>query len=463
VEHEAETRLAAATLRLHWERPYLAAALWAVQRIARPGLGTMATDARWRLYYDPDAVAAWTVEETAGVVYHELAHLVRDHAGRGAAAASPWLWNLAADAEINDDLRGEGVVLPGEPVTPATFGLPDGWLAEAYYRALLERPAPPVAVAGDGGEAGGGEGGGDDSGGDRDRRPGQGGASRRGRIVPGPGAGRCGSAATGQPEPWELGGARGAAGGGHDGGAPGAAAPSPAAAGARGAAAGEVPGVELAEAALIRRRVALDVQEHARGRGTLPGGWQRWAEAHLTPKVDWRRELAALVRHAVARVAGASDYSYQRLGRRQSAFRDVVVPALRQPAPRVAVVVDTSGSMGQADLDRALAEIAGILRSAGQREGLSVLAVDAAVHATRRVFRTDQVRLAGGGGTDMGVGIAAAARLRPRPEVVVVVTDGYTPWPARAPAGTRVVVALTRKAGSAPAWARAVVVDEATA
>ena len=122
MEHEAETRLAAATLRLGWERPYLAAALWAVRRVARPGLGTLATDARWRLYYDPAAVASWTVEETAGVVYHELANLVRDHAGRAPAAAPPWLWNLAADAEINDDLLEEGIVLPGTPVTPAARG-----------------------------------------------------------------------------------------------------------------------------------------------------------------------------------------------------------------------------------------------------------------------------------------------------------------------------------------------------
>ena len=51
----------------------------------------------------------------------------------------------------------------------------------------------------------------------------------------------------------------------------------------------------------------------------------------------------------------------------------------------------------------------------------------------------------------MGAGIAAAAALRPRPAVTVVLTDGYTPWPERAPKGIRVVVgpARRRRAGRA--------------
>src|ERR1700722_12512890 len=57
----------------------------------------------------------------------------------------------------------------------------------------------------------------------------------------------------------------------------------------------------------------------------------------------------------------------------------------------------------------------------------------------------------------MGAGIAAAVALRPRPAVTVVLTDGYTPWPERAPKGIRVVVGLL--GADAPAgreWARAV-------
>jgi hypothetical protein len=57
----------------------------------------------------------------------------------------------------------------------------------------------------------------------------------------------------------------------------------------------------------------------------------------------------------------------------------------------------------------------------------------------------------------MGAGIAAAAALRPRPAVCVVLTDGYTPWPAEAPKGMRVVAGLLGdRAPEGPGWARSV-------
>jgi hypothetical protein len=63
----------------------------------------------------------------------------------------------------------------------------------------------------------------------------------------------------------------------------------------------------------------------------------------------------------------------------------------------------------------------------------------------------------------MGAGLAAAAELRPRPDVIVVLTDGYTPWPARPPAGTRVVVGLLDPGGSVPSWAPHVLVGRMAA
>ena len=36
------------------DRPYLASALWNLVPVERKGLGTMATDSSWRLYYDPE-------------------------------------------------------------------------------------------------------------------------------------------------------------------------------------------------------------------------------------------------------------------------------------------------------------------------------------------------------------------------------------------------------------------------
>lgn len=540
--------LQAARLRLVKSHPYLSSAAWALRPVEKPGLETLAVDMYWRLYYDPVVITRWTVEELAGVLYHEIMHLLRDHASRmqnfDRNAA-----NIAADAEINDNLLAEGVKLPDGAITPASIGQPDGLLAEEYYAALesqAQQPAPDQGASaqpgnsgesqentgagkpeagdtqqGDGSEAGqkqdssasadlcddaaqqgdgassadrGGseesmpnpsqtaEGGShadsaqpgdrgnslgskaEDPGGTQPGNDGdptspsssggqpsgtstQPGSSSQPPVSPGfghgngqdgresgdqaqtpaPGAGRCGSCATGQPEPWEEGPPE-------DGN-----------------------GVSHAESEMIRRDVARQIMEHSQSRGNVPGHWTRWADEKLRPKIDWRKELAAAVRHAVADVAGASDYSYRRPSRRQGQVGNgkVVLPSLRRPVPSVAVVVDTSGSIGDAMLSQALAEISGILKSLGQREGVHVLACDAEVQACRRVFRPEQVQLAGGGGTDMSAGLEAAAKLKPTPQVAVVITDGYTPWPDTAPRGMKVIVALTGE-GKTPEWAKTI-------
>jgi predicted metal-dependent peptidase len=227
----------------------------------------------------------------------------------------------------------------------------------------------------------------------------------------------------------------------------------------------EAPALGQAEASMTRRLVAEAVRERAqqRGRGTVPAGWRRWAADTLAgPTIPWRRVLGAAVRRAIAHAAGCHDYAYHRPARRR--VPRVVLPAMRRPLVTVAVVVDTSGSMGQPELDAALAEIKGVIRAAGVgARRLLVLACDATVGATSRVQRVEQVTLVGGGGTDLRVGIAAAEVSQPRPDVVVVLTDGLTPWPERA-GRTRLVVALIGSAAAAqsvPAWATTVLVGPA--
>ena len=200
------------------------------------------------------------------------------------------------------------------------------------------------------------------------------------------------------------------------------------------------------QADLLRRQVAQDVIAHGKQPGTVPAGLLRWAEEVLSPKVNWRAVLAAELRRAVAEVSGAVDYSYRRPSRRSAVAGPVVLPALRRPVPEVAVVCDTSGSMTEDLLAMVLAEVEGLLRALGLARQVRVLACDTAVAPAQRVSSARQVELIGGGGTDMGAGIGAAAALRPRPAVTVVLTDGYTPWPAAAPKGMRVVVGLLGEA-----------------
>ena len=108
--------------------------------------------------------------------------------------------------------------------------------------------------------------------------------------------------------------------------------------------------------------------------------------------------------------------------------------------PRVAVVVDTSGSMGEDDLAAALAEISGVLKEVGVgRERVAALSCDADAHTVHRVTSADQVELLGGGGTDMRVGLTAALHAPQRPR-----------WSSCSPTGTR----RGRPNRRRPGWSR---------
>lgn len=444
--------LQAARLRLAKERPYLASALWALNPVSKPGLGTMAVDMYWRLYYDPDALAQWPVEVTEGVLYHEICHLLRNHADR-MKNFNPSLSNIAADAEINDDLLLEGVKLPTPHLTPESIGQPNNLLAEEYYYALedkqkssneqKESDEDPNSTkekesaqkqknnrkpnSRQESKANQEQGSNPESKTNQNRSSSNlEKESSNSNPQPMPGSGSCGSCATGQMAPWED-------------EQPGK---------------GSSSGVSQIQAELIRRDVAGQIREHTRGQGRAPGHLARWAEDTLNPKVDWRKQLAAAVRYAAADTAGATDYSYRRPSRRQGQVGkgDVIFPSMRRPVPSVAVVADTSASMSENMLAQALAEISAILKSLGHKEGVHVLAVDQTVQFCRKVFRSEQIELTGGGGTDMGIGLEAAARLRPLPQVGIVITDGQTSWPDRPPRGMKVIVVLSGD-GKAPIWA----------
>lgn len=385
--------------------PYWARALFALSPLAAPDLGTFAVDARWRLYMDPALLVGtgrWDTPTVAAVLLHEIGHLLRDHAGRARAMPAPLAhtaWNYAGDAEINDDLLAAGVALPAGVVTPAALGCADGDVAEHYYAALVD-PSHPMhdeATAGVG--------------------------------MDDPG---CGSGSGCTAVSAEIGASDGD---GED---------APA-------------GLAEAEAERVRTLTARDtVTFGGSGRGTVPAGIARWASDTLTPSpVPWQTILAAAVRRSMADAAGRMNYSYARPSRRP--LPGIVRPSMRQPMVTVAVVVDTSGSMGRTELDEAVGQVRRVARTSGVAgASVQVITCDAQAADAQRVGGAGSVALTGGGGTDMRVGIDAALRLRPAPDVVVVLTDGYTPWPDSG-IGARLVCGLIAAepghVPDPPAWA----------
>ncbi|WP_327674011.1 vWA domain-containing protein [Kitasatospora sp. NBC_00458] len=227
-------------------------------------------------------------------------------------------------------------------------------------------------------------------------------------------------------------------------------------------------GLSAQERDAVRFRVAQGINGRP---GHAPKGWERWAEEAFHPPRAWRELLGAAVRSAVCGSGSGDDYSYGRPSRRSASVPGAVLPSLRRRPPRVSVVVDTSGSVADAELGSALLEVAAISRAVGGRRDLvTVVSCDAAAQAVHPLCRAEGIALVGGGGTDLRTGFAAALGRRPRPDVVVVLTDGQTAWPAARPPCRTVVGLFGRPwAGSSwreddpdyrpdvpPAWARVV-------
>lgn len=179
----------------------------------------------------------------------------------------------------------------------------------------------------------------------------------------------------------------------------------------------------------IRLQVAHAIRRH----GTAPGSWLVWAQETLDPKVDWRKLLRRRLNRAIAVGSGAKvDYTRQRPNRRQYVYQPVLVPAFQGArTTRLAVVVDTSGSMSGKPFERVIGELFGILRAAGS--DVQLVPCDAVAYPVvvlRSVVQlTNHFSLPGGGGTDMTAGITAALQLQPAPDTILVLTDGYTPYP----------------------------------
>ena len=390
-------------------RPYLATAAWALQPVATDAAqvaGTLAVDKHWRLYYNPAALPDWTPEQLAAVLYHELHHLLRGHHQRATNLVGDFGADEIENVVLASKLRVANLAedceinddLEDEKIKlpPVDYATPAKFGLKAGD--LWENYYAEMM---------------------KNAKP--------MKLMCVGGANGCGSCADGRSRAYEL--------------------PVDAK---------DAAGLTPAQEELVIRKTAADVQEHARARGSVPASLKRWADGLRNPQVPWQRVLAQAIRRAVATTIGRTDYSFARPNRRNAG--ELILPGMVQPVPNVAVIGDTSGSMGTGELSKlVLAELRGICRAIG-RGTVTFLDVDAEVHGVQRIQTERQAQLRGGGGTDMRVGIARACELRPKPSLVVILTDGETPWPA-SEAAVRCVAVVPVGAPATPAWMQRVEVE----
>ncbi len=236
----------------------------------------------------------------------------------------------------------------------------------------------------------------------------------------------CGSGAHGERRPWEL----------------------PSDDGREDA----VPGVDKLKAELVRREVARQIDQKSLYSTDVSEAWRRWARAMLAPKVDYMATIRYTVRRALrGSTLGRYDRTYRRPHRRQACYGQFIMPSFHQPRPRPGFLIDTSASMEDSQLARAVAELAGLTRQLGYGADVVVACCDAAVHDVRKVFSASQVELYGGGGTDIGVGIQAFIDRKHDPiDLLVIVSDCRTPWPKDAPPFPLVIIRVGD--GAPPPW-----------
>lgn len=215
---------------------------------------------------------------------------------------------------------------------------------------------------------------------------------------------------------------------------------------------GEVPGIDRLKAELVRREVARRIDELSPHSTETTIAWRRWAKATLTPKVDYMATLRHTVRRALRdSTLGRYDRTYRTPHRRQACYGELLMPSFFQPKPRPGFLIDTSASMDETQLGRAVAELGGLTRQLGYGADVVVACCDAAVHSVRRAFSNAPVELYGGGGTDMREGLRVFTGRAAEPiDVLIVVSDCHTPWPDQAPPFP--VITIRVGDGPPPPW-----------
>ena len=412
-KEDAHLRIMAARIIAQGRWPYVSTLLFSLRLVETDYdvVPTMAVDAGWRLYYSKEFVLNETPEALATVLLHESLHCLMSHSARFASldqmSGNSIIWNLAGDCSINEILDQSQMVWT-EKVTPVKFsdfvdqGLEPGMLTETSYFKLLKWHEENAGLATE-----------------LD----------------------CGSITDNHNRAYEISKEDKSS-----------------------------PIVKKEQQDIIRDRVAGDILQSTKNRGNLPAGLISWAESYLEPKIDWRRILGTKLRKAIASVAGRRDYSYVRPSRRQSAIKEmgssIILPAMRQPAPpRVAIVVDTSGSITENDLKQMISEVYGIVKAVGVSSGINVIACDSEAYPPEKLRSNSSIhsmKLTGGGGTDMGEGINAALRIKPSPHIIVVLTDGFTPWPLNKPRNCDTCIAVLTNINSkedVPAWIYSITIE----
>src|SRR5260370_1848360 len=292
-----------------------------------------------RMRYNPTFAASLNNRELSGVIAHEVMHCALLHIYRR-NNRDPFMWNVAADYAINQELINSGLTLPKGCLLDSKYaGLP----AEVIYAQLRKQQQQQQKQS----QQGQGNGQGQPTGTFSDPPPSE--PTQDGQQSP-----------TGQPEAKN--------------------------------------GQQKAPQDMSERDWKIAAEQAtkvAKAAGKLPADIERMITCSRESKVDWKQELREFLAQTTP-----SDYSWQTPNRRYVAQNIYLPGMVKEGFGRLAIAVDTSGSIGQRELNAFASELTTICSDL-KPEQVTVIYCDAHVQHVQEIPADEDVKLEPkcGGGT----------------------------------------------------------------
>jgi predicted metal-dependent peptidase len=394
-----ETKLAAARTRLILDKPFLGSLVMHLPlKPADPKwCETTATDARF-FYYNPAYIGRLSLEQTQFVLAHEAMHCALSHFARR-NHRQKHRWDVACDYAVNMILDDERMQGPESSLMDAAYR---GLTAEEIYPLLHEDPPEQTLDQHLFDQEQNNESEGEPD--EREAGPGAG-ADTDGEQNDG-GSGQSSSARQEQS---------GTEANPEDGGEAQEPSPSP-----------PQDADKLDEQWQNRLAAAAQVAKQA---GKLSPSMLRLVDDLLAPRLPWRALLARFMMN-VAR----DDYSFQRLSRREG---EALMPRLYSQGLNVVVVLDTSGSIQDAELREFLAEVDALKAQVRAEVILHACDDKLAEGGPWRYALWESLDLPpglhGGGGTDFRPVFDWLAKGEDAPDLLVYFTDAEGRFPEQEP------------------------------
>jgi predicted metal-dependent peptidase len=179
------------------------------------------------------------------------------------------------------------------------------------------------------------------------------------------------------------------------------------------------------------KHLLSDAYSFAKMQGKVPNSIEERLGKLLAPKIDWKQVLQDYLSNMMP-----VDYSFYRPSKRFLA-NGIVMPGVEKEGLRVAVCLDTSGSINVKDLIRFASETLGIALSFGNVK-LHLLQADTEVQSDVAIDSEYQealegIEVKGRGGTSHVQLIEHLEKEHHDIDVAVFFTDGYTDFPDIAP------------------------------